>query len=185
MAASLLLTCAAVGAPLGCATETSPQRVARKVGQPQQDPFFGNQVLYMGDRDGYRYVHVRSLHSYLGDRDYKVPAENWNMQHPMRYSTNPLNWRDVTWMNGDAIDFQQNAFLNASPSFPEGAPATQPFASPAAQQRFEAPAMPDQPAGGPATQPMPAAQPAVQDLATPTLPTPPTITTSPQSAPAQ
>jgi len=116
----------------------------------------------MGDCDGYRYLHVRSIHSYLGDRDFKVADAQWPMTHPMKYSENPLHWRDVTWMNGDADGFPQNAFLYLTPTFPEGAPATRPFAA-APIQQFDFPQTQPEASPGAATAPAtaPASRPAM------------------------
>lgn len=111
----------------GCTPEISHQQLADKVGKPDDVQFFANRALYLGDKDGYRYVHVRDLFScgtFLGEGTYKVPQSQWPMSHPMPLTSNAQLWQDVQWMGGEAPqDVPQSGFLALTPSFPEGAPA--------------------------------------------------------------
>jgi hypothetical protein len=124
------LSCLLVFMAAGCAQNLSADDLARKVGQPSDVPFFGDKAVYMGDKDGYRYVHVRDLFddwTWLGECTYMVPASDWPMANPMPLTCNASKWRDVEWLNGDGPPkVAQNAFLTIAPTFPVGAPATQP-----------------------------------------------------------
>jgi hypothetical protein len=127
----------------GCTQEASRDEMAGAVGaHSQRGPSFGDQVLYMGDAGGYRYVHLRRLGAWTGDREFKVPAAQWAMSQPFPYSENPARWRDVTWMDQDAPGFPRDPALHARVSFPEGAPRAQPFQMPATTQSQPGQTMP-------------------------------------------
>src|ERR1700689_4660450 len=119
----------------GCTQDLSRDQLAQKVGQPSDIHFFGDEAVYMGDQDGYRHVHVRELFggwNFLGECDYKVPASEWPMEHPMPLTEDASKWQNVSWMNGDApAGVAQNVFLEITPPFPLGAPKTQPATKPA------------------------------------------------------
>jgi len=125
-ASTILLSLLAIG----CTQEISRDQLAAKVGRPCDVQFFGDHAMYMGDADGYRYVHVHDLFScltFLGEREYKIPESQWPMQHPMPLTDNANFWQDVQWMNGDAPPgIPQSVFLTMTPTFPLGAPKTQP-----------------------------------------------------------
>lgn len=115
----------------GCTQDASRQAIVEKVGQPTDVKFFGDQVLYMGDYEGYRYVHVRDMfdtYKNYGECTYRIPQSQWPMTHPMPLTEDPAYWQQVTWMNGDAPPgVSQNIFMNLTPTFPLGAPpASQP-----------------------------------------------------------
>ncbi|HZK82599.1 MAG TPA: hypothetical protein VFC46_16060 [Humisphaera sp.] len=114
----------------GCTQNLSTDGLADKVGKPADVHFFGDRAVYMGDQDGYRYVHVRDLFdewTWLGECTYKIPESDWPMEHPMKLTCNAAKWKDVEWLNGDAPPrIRQNVDLYVTPSFPVGAPKTQP-----------------------------------------------------------
>ena len=124
--------------------DTSRQALADRVGQPHDVTFFGDQAVYMGDKDGYRYVHVRNLFGiaqYFGECDYKVPESQWPMQNPMPLTEDASKWQNVSWLNGDApAGVAQNAFLQITPSFPLGTPQTKPSTAPTSSRLHDAPA---------------------------------------------
>jgi hypothetical protein len=128
---AILASCFAAG----CAEDISAKQLAQKVGQPADVPFFGDQAMYMGDSDGYRYVHLRDLfddHNMIGERDYRVPASQWPMKHPMPLTEDASKWQNVTWMNGDGLPgVEQHPFLHITTTYPLGAPQTQPATAPA------------------------------------------------------
>lgn len=148
----------------GCAQEISSDQLASKIGRPHDVNFFGDQAVYMGDRDGYRYVHLRDMFDFwgfLGECDYKVRESQWPMKNPMRLTGNASKWRDVTWLDGNAPEgVPQNVFLTISPSYPEGTPKTQPASMPSTTAYGE----------------MPGSEPIA-------VPTPPAAATAPASAP--
>lgn len=114
----------------GCAQDLSRDQLAQTIGQPHDFPVFGNHAVYMGDEGGYRYVHVRDINgfwNFVGECDFKVPASQWPMEHPMPLTDDAAQWRNVEWMNGDAPQgIGQNAFLSITPASPLGVPAMQP-----------------------------------------------------------
>ena len=118
----------------GCARDISRDQFAQKIGQPGDIQFFGDRAVYMGDQDGYRYVHVRDLFDFwgfMGECDYKVAESEWPMKHPMPLTCDATRWQNVEWMNGDApAGVPQSAFLRMTPAFPLGAPKTQPTTMP-------------------------------------------------------
>ncbi|HWE02385.1 MAG TPA: hypothetical protein VG326_08225 [Tepidisphaeraceae bacterium] len=118
----------------GCTQSISADQLAQKVDKPADVQFFGDRAVYMGDKDGYRYVHVRDLFdkwTWLGECTYKIPDSEWPMQHPMPLTNDAEQWKDVEWLNGDAPpDVAQVSDLYITPAFPEGAPKTQPVTLP-------------------------------------------------------
>ena len=113
----------------GCTQEISRQQLVDKIGDPHDVAFFGDRAIYKGDKDGYRYVHVRNMFDFwgfLGECDYKIRESEWPMEHPMQLTSKATHWQDVTWMDTDApAGVRQNELLYLSPSFPIGAPSTQ------------------------------------------------------------
>ena len=101
--------------------------MADTVDKPAEVKFFGDQAVYMGDRDDYRYVHVRDMFDYwgfLGEPVMRIAKSDWPMEHPMPLTMDASRWVDVSWMNGDAPPgVMRNAFLHITPAFPLGAPA--------------------------------------------------------------
>jgi hypothetical protein len=161
---------------VGCAQTISREELATKVEKADQRPF-SDQFLYEGDNDGYHYVRHRSIYScwsFLGDSDYRISTADWAIAHPFPLTGNPRYWRNVTWMDDDTRGIPQNPFVYATPSFPEGAPATAPAIrrEPATQEMPETlPATQETPNTLPATQSQPAA-PATQPAAPDTGPGP-------------
>lgn len=163
----------------GCAQTISREQLASKVEKAGIHPFSA-QFLYVGDDDGYHYVHRRNIYSFgsslpvwaVGDCDYKIPASDWEIAHSFPRTDNPRWWRNVTWMNGDTRGIPQNPFMYATPHFPEGAPATRPTS-------FPAPAGQGMPDTLPAPETLPATEPTPTPDSQPAAPT-----TQPASAPA-
>jgi hypothetical protein len=158
---------------------------ADTVGKPADVHFFGDHAVYMGDKDGYRYVHVRDIFEFwgfLGECDYLIPENDWPMKHPMPLTTDATLWQDVTWLNGDGPkDIPQDAFLHITPAFPLGAPATQPALMPTPTDNFSTRPAPETSSTEPtAPTSAPTSSPATQVVPSATAPTEPT--TEPQSA---
>ncbi len=128
----------------GGAKEISPQDLVQKMGNPNDVQFFGDRLVYMGDKNGYRYVHLRDMYrsdTFLGEHDYKVREADWPMEHPMRLMRDAHKWQDVSWMNGDTLPGALEDWnLYASPSYPMGTPATQPTSYPATESDAPPPA---------------------------------------------
>ena len=120
------------------AMESSRKDLADTVGKPIDIHFFGDQAVYMGDHGGYRYVHLRDMSDFWGfpgECDFRVAQEQWPMEHPMPLTADATKWVDVTWMDSDAPEgVAQNPALHITPTFPLGAPKTQPAMIPTKTQ---------------------------------------------------
>lgn len=139
----------------GCAQTISREQLATQV-LKAGDRHFSDQFMYVGDDDGYHYVRRRSINSclaFLGDSDYRVSTADWAIAHPFPLTGNPRSWRNVTWMDDDTRGIPQNPFVYATPSFPEGAPATLPAFNPTAAVPETLPTTQSQPAAQ--SQPVP------------------------------
>ncbi|MDB5333555.1 MAG: hypothetical protein JWP03_4706 [Phycisphaerales bacterium] len=163
----------------GCAQTISREQLAAKV-EKAGGQAYSDQFLYVGDSDGYHYVHRRSVYSFgaalpvwaVGDADYKVANSDWEVAHTFPLTDNPRRWRNVMWMDDDTRGIPQSPFMYATPSFPEGAPATRPTSFPAGQN------VPDT---------LPTTDSALPPESQPAAPTtqPATPDTAPATAPAQ
>lgn len=109
--------------------QASPGEVADKVDHPADSHFFADRALYMGDKDGYRYVHVRDMFgclTFLGEQTYAIKADQWPVEHPMAFTEDATRWQDVRWMASSGLPgVQPTVLLSATPTFPLGAPPDQ------------------------------------------------------------
>ncbi|HWE93420.1 MAG TPA: hypothetical protein VG269_05545 [Tepidisphaeraceae bacterium] len=162
----------------GCAQTISREQLAAKV-QKAGGQAYSDQFLYVGDAEGYHYVHRRSVYSFgaslpvwaVGDADYKISTSDWEVAHAFPLTDNPRQWRNVMWMDGDTRGIPQSPFMYATPSFPEGAPATRPTSFPAGQNVPDTLPTTDSALPPPDSQPAaPTTQPAAPDTAPATAP---------------
>jgi len=99
----------------GCAQTTSRQSLTDHMLRMQHDQF-PDEAVYMGDADGYHYFKLRSIYSYLGDRDYKVPASDWNLPATFALTDDASRWQSVYWVDLDVLKRSRYGYVLLTPS---------------------------------------------------------------------
>jgi hypothetical protein len=102
---------------IGCTQTTSRDRLATRV-LKGQGKAFPEDAIYMGDADGYHYFKLRSIYSYCGDRDYRVPASQWELPRTFRLTDDANRWLSVTWVDQDILTRSRFAYALLVPSEP-------------------------------------------------------------------
>src|ERR1700733_5946279 len=80
----------------GCAQESSRDHIVSHLTQSEAQ-VFPDHAVWMGDADGYHYIHVRNIYCMLGDKDYKVPVASWDLPDPFPWTDDASQWRNVQW----------------------------------------------------------------------------------------
>ncbi|HEX4792575.1 MAG TPA: hypothetical protein VH370_02225 [Humisphaera sp.] len=91
----------------GCVEDGSRQQIADDLSKSESQ-VFPDQAVWMGDEGGYHYVRVRSIYSYCGDTDYRIPVKDWALADPFPRTDNASQWRNVQWE--DSGIFHQSRF---------------------------------------------------------------------------
>src|SRR3954468_8520962 len=94
---SILLPISAI-AISGCAQTTTRQSLTDHLLRMQHHDF-PDEAVYMGDCEGYHYFKLRSIYSYLGDRDYKVADSDWKLPTTFALTDDASRWQSVYWVD--------------------------------------------------------------------------------------
>jgi hypothetical protein len=129
----------------GCAEETSREHIVSHL-TASESQVFPDHAVWMGDRGGYHYIHVRNIYCLLGDKDYVVPVATWDLPDPFPFTDDASKWRNVQWEDKDALLRSRFAYVLldpreqvASPSVRTDSQPTQPATdiAPSATQQIE------------------------------------------------
>jgi len=123
----------------GCAQTATRQSLTDHLLHMQHHEF-PDEAVYMGDSEGYHYFKLRSIYSYLGDRDYKIPASDWNLPRTFALTDDASRWQSVYWVDMDLLKQSRYGYALRKPSEPVTAGENIPFRMPDLSQPQTLPA---------------------------------------------
>lgn len=77
---------------------------------------FPEDALYMGDADGDHHFKLRSIYSWVGDREFTVPASRWELPVTFPLTDDASKWQSVSWVDRETFERSNFAYAALTPS---------------------------------------------------------------------
>lgn len=77
---------------------------------------FPEDALYMGDADGDHHFKLRSIYSWVGDREFTVSASRWELPVTFPLTDDASKWQSVSWVDMPTFERSNFAYAALTPS---------------------------------------------------------------------